>query len=155
MTDQPQTDTVERKFFEMNVPYTSYCVMCESYENADDGTVTLGRIFDRWGLANATPPFRVTFNIAIGFGGLRPGEDERFGIYIIRESDHMVVLHQEPVLRSPKPTLNYFIEVPAFTILEFGRYRMSVIRGDHEIGRFSFVAEQDAPAAHVTPGMLV
>lgn len=146
-------------YSELGSPYTSYCLLCEEATPLADGAVNLSRIVNQWSIRNTSLPVAIQFWIAIGFKGLPPGEDNPVRLLFINEDTLQVVSMNEPAVRSDTHDLNYFVEVERFPVYSPGPYRLSVVYGDREIGRYPFIIDvsdtdpaetPDPPSGHVT-----
>lgn len=128
---------------ELASPYSTFCVLCEQAEALPDGSVTLRRIVNRWGLRDVLPPVAISFWIAVGFKNLTPGERTPIRLVFIHEETRQGVSVSEPDILSETTELNYLAEADRFVIHRLGHYRLSVLHGDREIGRFPFEVALD------------
>lgn len=152
MTESDQDGAATIAIAELASPYSAFCVLCESAEVLPDGSVTLRRIVNRWGLRDVLPPIAISFWIAIGFKNLTPGERTPVRLIFIHEDSRQAVSISEPDVVSDTSELNYLAEADGFIIHQLGHYRLSVLYGDREIGRFPFEVALD-PAANVPDSM--
>jgi len=72
-------------------------------------------------------------------------------MFIHEESRHGVWV-SEPDIISETSELNYFVEADGFVIHQLGHYRLSVLHGNREIGRFPFEIALDEAIADTTDG---
>lgn len=137
-------------FTELASPYTTYCVLCERAEVLADGSVTLVRIVNRWGLQDVLPPVAISFWIAIGFRNLTPRLREPIRLVFIQEDTQQGVAVTEPEIVGETSELNYLAEANGFIIHRLGLYRLSVLHGNREIGRFPFEIALDPSTADIS-----
>lgn len=137
---------------ELASPCSACCALCEPAEVLPDGSVTLRRIVNRWGLRDVLPPIAISFWIAIGFKNLTPSERIPARLIVIHEDSRQAVSISEPDVVSDTSELNYLVEADGFIIHQLGHRRLSELHGDREIGRFPFEVALD-PAVNVPDSM--